>query len=134
MATKKKATKRKKPSSRPAATKKPKPGKKKVPTKPAKKTSAPKKKPNRAAGKRAAPSRKKAAKTQAAVALPKTFAEKIRDRVPATEVWYRVGDVLSHGVILGSGGRGDIMVVSNGVVSGVAAEDLFGTQADAAAR
>lgn len=134
MATKKKATKRKKPSSRPAAAKGPKTRKKKVPTKPARKMSAPKKKPNKAAGKRAAPSRKKAAKTQAAVALPKTFAEKIRDRVPATEVWYRVGDVLSHGVILGSGGTGDIMVVSNGVVSGVPADNLFETQADAAAR
>ena len=134
MATKKKATKRKKPSSRPAASKKPKTSKRKVPTRRATKMSALKKKPHTAARKRAAPRRKKAAKTQAAVALPKTFAEKIRDRVPATEVWYRIGDVLSHGVILGPGAAGSVMVVSNGVVSGVPAEDLFETQATAAAR
>jgi outer membrane biosynthesis protein TonB len=132
MATNKKATKRKKPSSRPDAPKKPKTSKKKVPTKAAKKMSAPKK-PKTAAKKRAAP-RKKTAKSQAAVPSPKTFAEKIRDRAPATEVWYRVGDVLSHGVILGPGAAGNVMVVSNGVVSGVPAEDLFETQAAVAAR
>lgn len=134
MATKKKATKRKKPSSRPAASEKPKQGKKKAPAKQAKKTSASKKKPSTAAKKRAAPGRKKAAKTQAAVPPPKTFAEKIRDRAPTTEVWYRVGDVLSHGVVLGPGAAGNVMVVSNGVVNGVPAEDLFETQAEAAAR
>jgi hypothetical protein len=135
MATNKKATKRKKPSSRPDAPKKPKTSKKKVPTKAAKKMSAPKKKkPKTAAKKRAAPRRKKAAKSQAAVPPPKTFAEKIRDRAPTTEVWYRVDDVLSHGVILGPGAAGNVMVVSNGVVSGVPAEELFETQADAAAR
>ena len=96
-------------------------------TKPAKKMSAPGRKPKKAAKKQAAPKR-------AAAAPLKTFAEKVRDRDPSTEVWYRVGGVLSHGVMLGQGAAGNAMVVSNGVVSGVPAVDLFETQAAAAAR
>jgi len=128
MATKKK--KAKKLSSRKAASRKPKKSKRKASTRPAKKRPAPKK-PKAAAKKRVAPKPKRAARKRAAPPLPKTFAEKVRDRDPSTEVWYRVGDVLSHGVMLGQGAAGNAMVVSNGVVSGVPAEDLFETQAAA---
>jgi hypothetical protein len=127
MASKKtKAKKRKKPSPRAAVTKRSKT--KKAPTRPAKRTPEPRKK---AAPKKPGP---KAAKKRAVLRPLKTFADKVRDRDPATEVWYRVGDVLSHGVMLGSGAAGDVMVVSNGVVSGVPPEDLFETQAAAAGR
>jgi len=119
MATKKKKRKAPKKAARTAAANKP---KKRAPTKPARKKSAPKRKP------------KKVAKRSRAVLPLKTFAEKVRDRDPATEAWYRVGDVLSHGVVLGPGGADNVMVVSNGVVSVVPEEDLFETQAAAAAR
>jgi outer membrane biosynthesis protein TonB len=126
MATKKKkAKKRKKPTPRTAASKKPKKNKKRAPTKPRKKVSAPKRK---------SPKRKRAAKTQAVVPPPKTFAQKVHDCDVGTEVWYRVMGVVTRGTIQGAGAAGSVAVLSSDVVGPVHADDLFETQAAAAAR
>jgi hypothetical protein len=60
---------------------------------------------------------------------PKTFAEKVRDCDAGTLVWFRVGDLVTHGEIQGPGAAGTVNVLSKGVVGPVPAGDLFETLA-----
>jgi sRNA-binding protein len=123
MATKKKRKK----AARKAMAKKP---TKRAPKKSAKRSVA-SRKPTQTKKTRVTPPKK----TPAAPAAPppKTFAEKVRDRDAGTEVWYRVGDVVTRGTIRGDGAAGNVSVLSNGVVSEVPAGDLYETRAAAQA-
>jgi hypothetical protein len=57
----------------------------------------------------------------------KTFAEKVRDGDPGTEVWLRAGDGVARGEIRGRGGP------LNGAIEGLRESDIFETEAEARA-
>jgi hypothetical protein len=135
-----KKSKTKKATSRAAASRKP-------------RKTAPKKKPAKSVRKRAKPGKtKKRARPRTSPAprvpppppvppaLPKTFAEKVRDCDRGTEVWFRVRDESVHGVILDRSALGaavltDAGLIDPGVVVPVPLANLFeSAEAERAAR